>query len=274
MDSAMKPASDTVMSVARRAAARTAVAGLIALTVLAGSARAAEADDELSKKATDPTASLISFSLNDWYSGQHGSDDRLNQVVLRAVLPFSVAGTHHIFRVTQPFVTSSPGRTGAGDMTVFDLMVFGEPWGRWGVGLAGLLPTGTDGLSVEKWSVGPSVGFVNSSLKTQSFGLFVQSYVSVAGDAAAPDVGVVNLQPIFSHQLGGGRSISLGNSQLVYDTERSRWASLQLGLNYGQVVGAWGHKWRPSIEGDYDFRRLAGNPAWTVRLGLTLLVPN
>jgi len=35
--------------------------------------------------------------------------------------------------------------------------------------------------------------------------------------------GILNFQPIFSYQLGGGRSLSLGNSALVYDTEKSRW---------------------------------------------------
>jgi hypothetical protein len=153
------------------------------------------------------------------------------------------------------------------------MTVFGEPWGRWGVGIAGSLPTGTTGLSSEKWSFGPAIGFVNNSQKTQSYGLFLQSYFSMAGKSGAVDVGVINIQPIFSHQLGGGRSVSLGSSQLVYDTEKSRWQSLQMGMNYGQVVSAWGHKWRPSIEADYDFRNLRGNPVWTIRLGVNLLVP-
>lgn len=250
----------------------------IALVALLASSPAAFAEeqtaDELAAKATDPTASLMSFSLNDWYTGSlHDADGSINQVVLRGVLPFQVGETNHILRVTQPFVTSSPGVTGMGDTTIFDLMVFNESWGRWGVGAAGSMPTGEKGLSSEKWSVGPSLGFVNSTLKNQRFGLFMQSYFSFAGKESASDVGIVNIQPIYSYQLGGGRSVSLGSSQLVYDTERSRWASLQLGANYGQVVSLWGQKWRPSIEADYDFRDLTGNPEWTVRAAISLLVP-
>ena len=253
-----------------RALTLGAVAALAALPALAQTG----ADDGLSAKATDPTASLMSFGLNSWYVGRlHDADGEINQVVLRAVLPFTAFGTDNIFRITQPFVTASPGKHGTADTTVFNMTVFGEPWGRWGVGIAGSLPTGSAGLSSEKWSFGPSVGFVNSSQKTQSYGLFMQSYFSVAGDASAADVGIINLQPIFSHQLGGGRSVSLGSSQLVYDTEKSRWSSLQLGINYGQVVSAWGQKWRPNIEADYDFRNLRGNPVWTIRLGINLLLP-
>jgi hypothetical protein len=253
--------------------ARTTLAAC--LTLSAGVTLAAEGADELAAKATDPTASLMSFSLNNWYSPTlHEVDGSINQAVLRAVLPFSLGNTNHIFRATQPFVTSSPGKTGTGDTTIFDLMVFNQPWGRWGVGVAGSLPTGSTGLSSEKWSFGPSVGFVNTaSLPRQSIGLFMQSYFSVAGKDSAADVGVINLQPIYSHQLGRGRSVSLGSSQLVYDTERSRWASLQLGLNYGQVMSAWGHKWRPSIEVDHDFRDLPGNPETTIRLAVSLLLP-
>jgi len=257
-----------------RGYAIAAALALATLTSLPAFAQDSAADDELSRKATDPTASLMSFGLNNWYTPKlHDADGEINQVVLRAVVPFSVLGTNHIFRITQPFVTDSPSKTGIADTTIFDLVVFGAPWGRWGVGVAGSLPTGATGLSSEKWSFGPSVGFVNNSMKTTSMGVFVQSYFALAGKDNAPDVGVINLQPILSHQLGGGRSLSLGSSQLVYDTEKSRWASLQLGVNYGQVVSAWGQKWRPSIEADYDFRDLRGNPVWTIRLGVNLLLP-
>ena len=73
--------------------------------------------------------------------------------------------------------------------------------------------------------------------------------------------------------MGDGRSLSLGNSALVYDTEKSRWASLNLGVNYGQVVGFAGHKWRPNVEVDYDFKDDYGNPKWTIRIGVVLLLP-
>ena len=81
------------------------------------------------------------------------------------------------------------------------------------------------------------------------------------------------VQPIFSYQLGGGRSVSLGNSALVYDTERSRWTSVMLGANYGQVVTWGGHKWRPNVEVDYDFRNISGNQEWVLRAGIALLLP-
>ncbi len=232
--------------------------------------------DDLSAQATDPTASLMSFQLLDWYSpSHHGIDGSSNQVVLRAAIPFEMLGVPNIFRLTQPYVTSSvSGQSGLGDMQLFNLTVFGAAWGRWGAGVSGSAPTGRAGLSAEKWTLGPAAGFVNSSNKGYNFGLFAQTFFSFSGDDQAPDVGIVNLQPILSYQLGGGRSISLGNSALVYDTRQSRWASLALGVNYGQVISLWGQKWRPNAEVDYDFQDRTGNPKVTLRAGFSLLLPS
>ena len=61
-------------------------------------------DDELAAQATDPTASLMSFQLNDWYTANfHGNDDSANQVVFRAAIPFALGDGRHIFRITQPY---------------------------------------------------------------------------------------------------------------------------------------------------------------------------
>ena len=252
----------------------------IAVSLLATAAgtvaqTAPPAADDLSAQATDPTAALMSFQLADWYTASsHGSDATANQVVFRAAIPFAMFSQQNIFRITQPVITSSlVGGTGLGDTQLFNLTVFGAPWGRWGLGLAGSLPTGQDGRGTDQWTLGPAAGFVNSADQGYSVGLFAQSFFSVAGDDNRPAVGIINLQPLFSYQLGGGRSLSLGNSALVYDTRNSRWASLGLGLNYGQVVGFWGHQWRPNIELDHDFQDRPGSPKTIVRVGVSLLLP-
>ena len=254
--------------------ALTPVASTIAAT--GGAADQGAADKQsLAEKATDPTAALMSFQLNDIYTASfHGVDGTANQLLFRAALPWALAGRQHIFRVSQPYVTSSRGgNSGLGDTQVFDLATFDQAWGRLGVGLVASLPTGGNGLSSDKWTLGPAVGFVNSATKGRNWGLFAQTFFSVAGDSDAPDIGIINLQPIFSYQLGKGRSLSAGNSALIYDTRNSRWASLLLGVNYGQVIGLWGHKWRPNVEVDYDFKDTRGNQEWVFRVAAVLLVP-
>ena len=95
-------------------------------------AQQVESVDELAAQATDPTASLMSFQFYDWYTADsHGSaTPRIS--AFRAAIPFTLGGTNQIFRVTQPYVTSTPsGATGFADTTIFDLVVFGADWGRW-----------------------------------------------------------------------------------------------------------------------------------------------
>lgn len=232
-------------------------------------------DDALSRKATDPTASLMSFQLNDWYTASiHGLDGAANQVVVRAAIPFDIGDRGNIFRVTLPYVTSSPvAGSGLTDTTVFDIAVFNAPWGRWGIGASGSLPTGSNALTQDKWTLGPAAGFVNSSDKRTNWGLFLQTFYSFAGSDQAAAVRLLNLQPIYSYQFGKGRSLSLGNSALVYDSHSGRWASLMVGPNFGWVVGFAGLKWRPNAEVDYDFVNEIGNAGWVFRIGIALLVP-
>ena len=68
--------------------AAAALASLLALPAAAQST-----DDELSAQATDPTASLMSFQLNDWYTASfHGTGGSANQVVFRTAIPFALGG--------------------------------------------------------------------------------------------------------------------------------------------------------------------------------------
>lgn len=238
-------------------------------------ARSDGSDDDLAAKGTDPRAQLMSFGLSDGYAaGGDGSEGSSNQIVFRAAFPFDLAGTKHIFRITQSYSTSGRAGSGWSDTTIFDLVVFDQPWGRWGVGVSGTVPSGSAGLSSGTWTARPAIGFVNASTPAVNWGLFVQSFFSFAGERDARDVRIVNLQPILSHRLGNGRSLSLGNGAFVYDAERSRWASALASVNYGQVMTFAGHKWRPNVEVGYDLRNGSGTPARVIRAGIVLLLPS
>lgn len=59
----------------------------------------ANGDQSLAQAAEDPTASLMSLQVSDWYTaGFHGLDDEdANAVVLRPVIPFKTGKLDHIF---------------------------------------------------------------------------------------------------------------------------------------------------------------------------------
>ncbi len=171
----------------RRFGLRLAVMSL-SLGAASAYAQPTNSVDELAAQATDPTASLMSFQLNDWYTANfHGLDDSLNQVVFRAAIPFALGGTNHIFRVTQPYVTSSPsGATGSRTRRSSTWSCSARR------GAAGVSASrarcrrAQDGLTTDKWTAGPAVGFVNSSSRQYNWGLFAQTFFSFAGRTARP----------------------------------------------------------------------------------------
>ncbi|MRR30919.1 hypothetical protein EG834_11480, partial [bacterium] len=59
---------------------------------------AAKGSQSLGQAAEDPTASLMSVQLADWYTARfHGLDDEdANTVVLRSAIPFQTGDLNHI----------------------------------------------------------------------------------------------------------------------------------------------------------------------------------
>lgn len=217
------------------------LAGLAFVCVLAGNATAqdtTEGGQSLSQAASDPTASIMSFQLQNYYTySYHNAPDTDGNVVqFRAAIPFELGNTSNIARLTLPYVTDSPsGLSGLSDTTLFNLTTFNRSWGRWGVGAVALLPTGEDGLSTEKWGLGPAAGFTargNNIL----WGLFNQNIFTVGGDDARPDVNVSIIQPIFNYSLPNGWSVGTSEMSLTYDWDRDEFISLPLGIKVAKLT--------------------------------------
>jgi hypothetical protein len=169
----------------------------------------------LEQAASDPTASLMSVQVQDLYSGDYHQldDESSNTVLLRSAIPFQAFGLDNIARMTLPIVTGSPSGSGVGDMTVFDLVAFDQPWGRWGAGAVMLLPIGSDGLSADKWAIGPAVGFT-ARQPGLLWGLFNQNLFSFAGSGQR-DVNISTIQPIFNIALPDKWSVGTSEMNLA-----------------------------------------------------------
>jgi len=252
------------------------VLGCLAVApALAHAAEAADTpvtDDEAVIQLQEPTAPLRWFQLSDWYQPTlYGDEGIINQVVFRTVLPFTINDSLFVTRLTQQVtVSATSGKVGFVDPELILIRVFSEAWGRWGLGFDLQPPTGADNLTSHKLNVGPAIGFATSSNASVQYGLYIRTYWSVSGESSAKDVGKVNLQPLYSLKLGHGQSLSLGQTQFVYDTIASRWNSLQVGLNYSRVFNLLGRRWTPNAEIDHDFENRKGNAMWTVRVGITM----
>ena len=263
-----------------------AVVGLVRVTVATSlilwAAHAATAAEEgtngqsLEQAASDPTASLMSVSLQDIYAGAyHRLDDETgNSILLRSSLPFTTGSLDHIARVTLPIVTDSPsGESGLSDLVLFDLIAFDKSWGRWGIGPVLLAPTATDeAIGAGKRAAGPAIGFVARSSQLM-WGLFNQNLFSFAGDSDRDDVNVSTLQPIVNYSLPDKWSIGTSEMNVTYDWDQDAWTVLPLGVKLARLVkfGKLPVQFAGAYE--YHFADDYVAPKWTVNFTVKFLFP-
>jgi hypothetical protein len=87
--------------------------------------------DDLSARATDPTASLMSFGfVNDFHTSFYNLDDKGFEFRFQPVVPFRAWGASNILRVVVPYQGSGPGNAGLKDVSMFDLIIVPQGWGR------------------------------------------------------------------------------------------------------------------------------------------------
>lgn len=234
----------------------------------------AQEDQSLSSQASDPTASLMSFQFQDFYTPNlHNTEDSQNIFQFRAAIPFTLGGTNNIARLTLPYVTeSASGKTGIGDATLFNLAAFDRGWGRFGIGAVALLPTGATGVSAEKWGLGPAAGFV-ARPSWGLAGLFNQNILTIAGDDDLPDVNISTLQPILSASLGGGWSLGASDMTFVYDWDRKEFTSLPLGVKASKLTKFSGLPVQFQLSYERNFYDEGRGPKDTIGVTIKLLVP-
>lgn len=225
--------------------------------------------DDLSRKATDPTASLTALNfvyseITSFHGNNPALDDSSSQLSFRPVVPFEVFGVKNILRTTLPYQLGGRGDRGLGDVSIFDLAVVTEEWGRWGIGP--VMTFATDPSAPAEFAIGPAIGGVYQASKELSFGLFNQN---VFGD----DTAISQLQPIAVRQLGDGWALSLGDLQFAYDWERSQWLSIPIGLQIGRVMPVGGQPMRFSFNPQYNLRDADGLPEWQFLATVSILAP-
>jgi hypothetical protein len=242
------------------------VAGLLAVQGIA--ARADEAADELARKATDPTASLMAFSfILDYTFDFHGpttGDDDATVLSFRPAIPYTAWGKSNILRVTVPYQVSGRGAEGLGSVSVFNVVVTDRSWGRYALGLVASLSS--EDSAADEFAIGPAIGAVWVLSKKFNIGVFNQNVF--AGDTA-----VSQIQPVVAYQLGNGWSLSAGDLQIVYDWKSGRFVSIPVGFQIGKVTKLFGQPVRWGVNPQYNLKDDPGLERFSTSFTFTLLVP-
>lgn len=240
-----------------------AVGGL--LVAFAG-ASSAQTNEELSVQATDPTASLFSMNLiGDVLAGYNGSDESGFAVRFQPVIPFKAWGWDNIMRIQAPYQMSGLGPEGLNQVTIFDLVLTNEAWGRWGVGPVFQLSEGASGRD-DQFGFGAAVGAVYGINPDLNVGLFNQN---LFGD----DLAISSFQPIVAYQLGNGWALSAGDLQIVFDWDRGRFAQVPLGFQLGVVQPVLGQPMRFFVNPQWNLVDTEGTFDSRILLGVTLIAP-
>lgn len=243
------------------------VAGQAPAPAVAAQAPAGGSDaDELSRQATDPTASLMSFNfINEFTTSYYGLDDHGFTFKFQPVVPFRAFKTSNILRVVVPYQTDGPGSEGLKSVTIFDLVVLPQKWGRLGIGPVMSLAESASSAE-SKFSIGPAVGAVVPISKKLNLGAFTQNLF-------ASGVAITQLQPIVAYQLGHGWALSAGDLQFVYDWELDEWVSLPIGFQIGKVQRVAGQAMRFSLNPQWNLKDIDGANKAKVVFTVTLLAP-
>jgi hypothetical protein len=229
-------------------------------------APAAHSADDLSARATDPTASLMSFGfVNDFHTSFYDVDDKGFEFRFQPVVPFRAWGASNILRVVVPAQGSGPGNEGLKDVSIFDLVIVSQHWGRLAIGPV-MTVSQSESDAESKFAIGPAIGVVRPVTKRLLVGAFSQNLF-------AAHVGISQLQPVITYQLGHGWALSAGDSQFTYDWERNEWTNLPLGFQIGVVRIVAKQPFRFYVNPQWNVKNITGAVESKVLFGISLLAP-
>jgi hypothetical protein len=227
---------------------------------------APQQSEDLSARATDPTAALMSFSfVNDFHTSLYDLDDQGFEFRFQPVVPFRAWGGSNILRIVVPYQGSGPGNEGLKDVSIFDLVIVPQRWGRLAIGpVMSFYQSDSDAES--KFAVGPAIGVVKPLSKRLLVGAFSQNLF-------AAHVGISQIQPVITYQLGHGWALSAGDAQFTYDWERDEWTNVPLGVQIGVVRIVAKQPFRFYVNPQWNFKDITGAVKSKVVFGVTLLAP-
>lgn len=258
----------------------------LALFLCTGTAMAEEkaADNaaELAKKLQNPIANLISVPMKlDWDTGIGPEDADRSTYVIQPVIPLELNDAWNVISRTivpvhidaESPVAGGSDTNGMGDILQSFFISPKAPTGGgwiWGAGPVLSLPTGSDGLTSDKFSIGPTA----VALRQQdgwTYGALVNQLWSVSGDDDTEDVNATFLQPFLSYTLKTHTTLGV-NTESTYNWEAEEW-TVPVNLTLSQLLKVG----KQPIQLQLGYRNYvdtpSGGPDWGLRFQVTFLFP-
>ena len=251
-----------------------------------------EAEEPLSEKEYDPTASLTQVQIKDIYTpAEYGTNAQPNTVQIRPILAISGLSLILLEQLVRPTIRVVTAPTGKGsttssaydDMQLLDLFVM--PWPnyetthfRWGIGPYLVFPTSTSHLTGQgAWQMGPAAAFGYRGIPGLQIAGLVQQATSFAYTSSqSKPVSSLTFQPIFSYQLGRGCYLKSSDATWTFNLRHDTSTTIPLSAGFGRV---WrvspGFAVDTSISGEWMVYRQFANQTeqTTVNFQVSFLFP-
>lgn len=284
----------------RSIAGRLATWALVPILAPVGSAFAQETDrqietatgtpsaSELAAELSNPNTSVASLTFKLQYRQFEGdlprADDQHGTMLLfQPSLPFVLDnGDKILWRPAVPVFIDQPAfdgdggnfdaNGGLGDIA-FDL-AYAPKTGAgslFALGLITSLPTATNDLGTDRWTLGPEI-LIGKITKKYVVGLFPNHQWDVGGSGNA-DINLTTIQAFYTYLPGGGWNV--GSAPIMsYDWEGKQW-TFPLNVNAGKTVIFGGRPWKLSVELNYYVDKPdAIGPEWMLGFSVAPVVKN
>lgn len=244
--------------------------------------------DEIAAELSNPNTSVATLTFKNqfrWFDGDlaNTSDQTSYTLLFQPGLPFVLeSGAKVLWRPAVPLLIDNPvlntstgefeGESGLGDIA-FDLAYAPktEPSLMIAYGFITSMPTATNDLGTDKWTLGPEF-LIGKIAPKYLFGLFPNHQWDVAGSGDR-DINLTTIQAFYTYLPGGGWSV--GSAPIMnYDWNSEQW-TVPLQINAGKTVVMKGRPWKLSAELNYYVEKAdAFGPEWMLSLNIAPVVKN
>ena len=221
----------------------------LGLSVVFSTSVLAESNEEIAKKLANPNTSLATLTTKLQFRSFEGTlpganDQSSTTLLFQPGLPFLLeSGAKVIWRpavpilIDQPLFDSDAGQfeedTGLGDIA-FDLVYspITDPSRTLAYGVVASMPTASDGLGSERWTLGPDV-LLGKLAEKYVFASLINHQWDVGGSGDA-DISLTTIQPIYTYLANGGVNYG-SNPIMTYNWNSEEW-TIPLNVNAGKTV--------------------------------------